>query len=100
MIQPLLRGNTVTLRALTMADAGALAAAAAESRNKYVYTRVPDGHLGLAGMRARADRIGASFSCRSQMGEGTTIEVLVPEPAIVAAGLTATLAESTAIRDD
>ena len=43
MIQPLLRGNTVTLRALTMADAGALAAAAAESRSKYVYTRVPDG---------------------------------------------------------
>lgn len=41
--QPLLRGTTVTLRALTLADAGALAEAAAESRAHYVYTRVPDG---------------------------------------------------------
>jgi len=36
-----LRGNTVTLRPLTMADAGALATAAAESRGAFVYTRVP-----------------------------------------------------------
>ena len=50
-------------------------------------------------MRARADRIGASFSCRSQIGEGTTIEVLVPEAATLAAGLIPGLAESTAIRD-
>ena len=40
--------------------------------------RVPDGHLGLAGMRARAAKIGARFSCRSVPGEGTTIEVVVP----------------------
>jgi signal transduction histidine kinase len=39
--------------------------------------RVPDGHLGLAGMRARADRIGAQFSCTSQPGDGTTIEVVM-----------------------
>jgi N-acetyltransferase len=38
-----LRGNTVTLRPLTMADAGALATAAAESRGAFVYTRVPHG---------------------------------------------------------
>jgi len=38
-----LRGPTVTLRPLTMADAGALATAAAESRDQYHYTRVPDG---------------------------------------------------------
>jgi len=43
MIQPLLRGQTVTLRPLSMADADGLAAAAAESRSRYVYTRVPDG---------------------------------------------------------
>ena len=24
---------------------------------------VPDGHLGLAGMRARAERVGATFAC-------------------------------------
>jgi len=38
-----LRGATVTLRPLTTADALALAAAAAESREEYTYTRVPDG---------------------------------------------------------
>lgn len=36
---------------------------------------VPDGHLGLAGMLARAERIGATFSCESRPGEGTTISV-------------------------
>jgi PAS domain S-box-containing protein len=49
-------------------------------------TQVPAGHLGLAGMEARAARIGATFSCRSEAGKGTTIEVLVPEVASVAAG--------------
>jgi PAS domain S-box-containing protein len=43
---------------------------------------VPDGHLGLAGMRARADKIGASFTVISRPGEGTTIEVTVPPDAI------------------
>ena len=33
-------------------------------------SQVPDGHLGLAGMRARAARIGGTFSCRSELGEG------------------------------
>jgi PAS domain S-box-containing protein len=46
---------------------------------------VPDGHLGLAGMRARAERLGASFVCRSRPGGGTTIEVTVPEGSIAAA---------------
>ena len=49
--------------------------------------RVPDGHLGLAGMRARADRVGADFSCSSKPGDGTTVEVRMgPE---VLAGLEA-----------
>ena len=37
--------------------------------------RVPEGHLGLAGMRARSERVGARFSCTSKPGEGTTVEV-------------------------
>lgn len=43
MDQPVLSGPTVTLRPLSIADARALAAAAAESRQHYTYTRVPDG---------------------------------------------------------
>lgn len=44
MLPPLvLRGPTVTLRPLSLDDAGALAAAAAESRDEYGFTRVPDG---------------------------------------------------------
>jgi N-acetyltransferase len=38
-----LPGQTVTLRPLAIIDAAALAAAAAESRQEFVYTRVPDG---------------------------------------------------------
>jgi signal transduction histidine kinase len=47
---------------------------------------VPDGHLGLAGMRARAAKIGASFDVTSEPGRGTTIEVTVPDAEIAAAG--------------
>ena len=43
MSELVLRGLTVTLRPLSVADVPALAAAAAESRQQYVYTRVPDG---------------------------------------------------------
>ena len=50
---------------------------------------VPDGHLGLAGMRARADKIGATYVVRSRPGEGTTIEVVVPPSAIERAGVAA-----------
>jgi PAS domain S-box-containing protein len=46
---------------------------------------VPEGHLGLAGMRARAEKIGASFAMISRTGIGTTIEVGVPEEAIALA---------------
>ncbi|HEY8437539.1 MAG TPA: GAF domain-containing protein, partial [Candidatus Limnocylindrales bacterium] len=46
---------------------------------------VPDGHLGLAGMRARADKVGATFTVVSRAGEGTTVEVTVPPDAIVRA---------------
>ena len=46
---------------------------------------VPDGHLGLAGMRARAEKIGATLEVSSRPGLGTTIEVVVPDNAIAAA---------------
>ncbi|HEY0443335.1 MAG TPA: GAF domain-containing protein [Candidatus Limnocylindrales bacterium] len=45
---------------------------------------VQDGHLGVTGMRARATKIGAELLVRSRIGEGTTIEVVVPEAAIAA----------------
>ncbi|HKG56842.1 MAG TPA: GAF domain-containing protein [Candidatus Limnocylindrales bacterium] len=47
-------------------------------------TSVRDGHLGLTGMRARADKIDAGFDVRSGPGEGTTIDVVVPAEAIAA----------------
>jgi PAS domain S-box-containing protein len=62
--------------------------------------RVPDGHLGLAGMRARAERIGGEFTCRSEPGKGTTIEVVVPEASIQRAGAATGPAVSSAIRDE
>jgi PAS domain S-box-containing protein len=62
-------------------------------------TRVPDGHLGLAGMRARADKIGAKFSVWSVPGEGTRVEVLVPESAIAAGGDAPVSAGPSPIRD-
>ena len=46
---------------------------------------VPEGHLGLAGMRARAEKIGASLTVTSRTGAGTTIEVVVPNAAIARA---------------
>ena len=60
---------------------------------------VADGHLGLAGMRARAVRIGAEFTCESVPDEGTTIEVFVPDAALVAAGTTPKAGDLTSIRD-
>ena len=39
---------------------------------------IPPGHLGLAGMRARAEKIGGHLSVDSQPGRGTTIEAIVP----------------------
>ena len=42
---------------------------------------VPDGHLGLAGMRARAERLGGRFSVVSDIGRGTVVEAVIPEDA-------------------
>jgi PAS domain S-box-containing protein len=43
---------------------------------------VPDGHLGLTGMRARAEKIGARLTVRSAPGAGTAIEVKVPSSVV------------------
>ncbi len=40
--------------------------------------RVPAGHLGLAGMRSRADRAGGRLTVISVVGRGTTIELVLP----------------------
>ena len=61
--------------------------------------RVPDGHLGLAGMRARADKIGARFSVRSVPGEGTTVEVVVPNAALAAVEPLPASPDAASIRD-
>jgi signal transduction histidine kinase len=50
---------------------------------------VPDGHLGLAGMQARADRIGARFTCISTPGRGATVAVTVPGAVIAELGASA-----------
>jgi hypothetical protein len=44
--------------------------------------RVPDGHLGLAGMRTRADEDRRALHGDQRRGQGTTIEVVVPQAAI------------------
>ena len=49
--------------------------------------RLTEVNLGLAGMRARAERLGGTLHVRSQPGHGTTIEAVVPH---VAAATSAT----------
>jgi signal transduction histidine kinase len=39
---------------------------------------LPDGHLGLAGMRERVEILGGSFDLQSTPGQGTTIRVTLP----------------------
>jgi signal transduction histidine kinase len=46
---------------------------------------VPDGHLGLTGMRARMDKLGGRLDVVSRSGEGTTVEAVVPAAQVVAA---------------
>jgi PAS domain S-box-containing protein len=45
---------------------------------------VPDGHLGLAGMRSRAERLGGTLAVTASPGHGTVVEVVVPDPNVVA----------------
>jgi PAS domain S-box-containing protein len=57
-------------------------------------SRVPRGHLGLDGMRARAEKVGGRFFVTSRPGHGTMIEVATLSP-VAAAGAT----ESAAMAD-
>ena len=43
---------------------------------------VPSGHLGLTGMRARAEKIGGRLTVRSRAGHGTAIEVTITSTSI------------------
>jgi signal transduction histidine kinase len=49
---------------------------------------VADGHLGLAGMRTRAEKIGATIDVRSRLGLGTTIDVAIPRESARNGGMT------------
>jgi hypothetical protein len=62
---------------------------------------VPAGHLGLAGMEARALRIRASFACRSVSGKGHDHRGRVPKSVLapVAAEAGAQPAADASIRD-
>lgn len=46
--------------------------------NPQVASSGTDGHWGIAGMRERAEKIGARFTIRSRHGAGTEIELTVP----------------------
>jgi PAS domain S-box-containing protein len=48
--------------------------------------QVPTGHLGLAGMRTRAEQIGARLQIASEPGKGTRIEVVVPREELTSTG--------------
>ncbi|HEX5014501.1 MAG TPA: GAF domain-containing protein [Candidatus Limnocylindrales bacterium] len=61
---------------------GGLRLRIADDGKGFDQSSVPDGHLGLAGMRARAEKIGATMSVASKPGSGTTIEVFLPDAAI------------------
>jgi PAS domain S-box-containing protein len=57
---------------------------------------VPEGHLGLAGMRARADRVGGTFVCESQPGTGTSIEVTLGPATLADLGAAAAAGDAAA----
>lgn len=44
--------------------------------------RTPEGHFGVAIMRERAESVGGTFTVSSVPGEGSTVEVSVPVPAV------------------
>jgi PAS domain S-box-containing protein len=54
---------------------------------------VPDGHLGLTGMGARAERIGGHLEVRSRRGGGTRIEVSAPVEGRTATAVVPSLAD-------
>lgn len=49
-----------------------------DGRGFDVAAGIPEGHLGIAGMRARADRLGGRFTIGRRLGGGTRLVVEVP----------------------
>ena len=47
-------------------------------------TTVPDGHLGLTGMQARAERLGGVITVTSVRDGGTIVDVIVPDARVQA----------------
>jgi PAS domain S-box-containing protein len=62
--------------------------------------QVAPGHLGLTGMRARAEKIGGRFSVRGSGRAGSTVEVIVPRVAIDAIGVLPSSPARASIRDE
>ena len=52
-------------------------------------TVIPAGHVGIAGMRARASEIGSSLTVTSGSGHGSRVEVMVPPQRLVPAEIVA-----------
>jgi PAS domain S-box-containing protein len=46
-------------------------------------TVIPAGHVGIAGMRARASQVGGTITVVSKLGEGSRVEVAVPPERLV-----------------
>ncbi len=64
---------------LTMTDSACLLITSDDGRG-FDPAAVPPGHLGLAGMVARAERLGGSLSIESRPGSGTRVSVELPLP--------------------
>ena len=69
--------NAVTILLTGSADTG-LRLSVRDDGTGFDPLVIPAGHLGIAGMRARASQIGATIDVVSAAGSGTRIEVLVP----------------------
>ncbi|MGZ8724356.1 MAG: sensor histidine kinase, partial [Aeromicrobium sp.] len=76
--------NATTTRIVLAREGGALHLSVIDDGIGFDPTQTPPGHLGLVGMRQRADLIGAEFDVNSRPGNGTFVSVrwpLPPEPA-------------------
>jgi PAS domain S-box-containing protein len=67
-----------TVRLILSRGAEGVSLAVVDDGSGFDPATVGDGHLGLAGMKARAETIGSRLAVESHPGRGTTIEVVVP----------------------
>jgi PAS domain S-box-containing protein len=66
-------------------DSDALTMEVADDGEGFDSSRSYPGHFGLPSMRERAETLGGEFQVESRRGEGTTVRVRVPIPALAAA---------------